>query len=111
MIDNIRHRGLRRLYERGDKSRLRTDIADKAERFLTVLDQAETIEEVDLPGYGLHRLTGNLRGFGASRFQGTTALSSGFVTGMRLISIWLIIIRSGNDGHEKSGASGKNHQA
>ena len=51
MIDNIRHRGLRRLYERGDKSALRTDIADKAERFLTFLDQAETIEEVDLPDY------------------------------------------------------------
>ena len=63
MIDNIRHRGLRRLYERGDKSGLRIDIADKAERFLTFLDQAETLEKVDLPGYGLHRLTGNLRGF------------------------------------------------
>lgn len=63
MITSIRHRGLRRLYEQGDKRGLRTDIANKAERFLTFLDQAETIEEVDLPGYGLHRLTGNLRGF------------------------------------------------
>ncbi len=63
MITTIRHRGLRRLYERGDKSGLRTDIADKAERFLTFLDQAERIDEVDLPGYSLHRLTGNLRGF------------------------------------------------
>ena len=63
MIQHIRHRGLRRLYERGDKSGLRTDIANKAERFLTFLDQAETIDEVDLPGYGLHRLTGNQRGF------------------------------------------------
>ncbi len=63
MIQHIRHRGLRRLYERGDKSGLRTDIANKAERFLTFLDQAETIDEVDLPGYGLHRLAGNRRGF------------------------------------------------
>ena len=63
MIQHIRHRGLRRLYERGDKSGLRTDIANKAERFPTFLDQAETIDEVDLPGYGLHRLTRNRRGF------------------------------------------------
>ncbi len=63
MIEHIKHRGLRRLYERGDKSRLRPDIADKAERFLTFLDQALTVEELDLPGYGLHALTGNLRGF------------------------------------------------
>ena len=63
MIQHIRHRGLRRLYERGDKSGLQTDIANKAERFLTFLDQAETIDEVDLPGYGLHRLAGNRRGF------------------------------------------------
>ncbi|WP_089934918.1 type II toxin-antitoxin system RelE/ParE family toxin [Candidatus Entotheonella palauensis] len=63
MIEHIKHRGLRRLYERGDKSRLRPDIADKAERFLTFLDQAMTVEELDLPGFGLHSLTGNLQGF------------------------------------------------
>ncbi len=63
MIENIRHRGLKRLYQTGDKSRLRPDIADKAERFLSVLDEAVTIRDVDLPGYSLHALTGDMRGF------------------------------------------------
>ncbi|MCP4370849.1 MAG: plasmid maintenance system killer protein [Deltaproteobacteria bacterium] len=63
MIENIRHRGLKRLYQSGDKSRLRPDIANKAKRFLSVLDEAITIEDVDLPGYGLHALTGDKRGF------------------------------------------------
>ncbi len=63
MIENIKHRGLKRLYQSGDKSRLRTDIADKAERFLTALDEATVIKDVDLPGYGLHALKGNKRGF------------------------------------------------
>ncbi len=63
MIENFRHRGLKRLYERGDRSRLRQDIADKAELYLSVLDSAETLEELDIIGFGFHPLTGNLRGF------------------------------------------------
>jgi len=58
----FRHKGLKLLYERGDRSKIRTDIADKAERFLTALSQAEIPADVDLPGYGLHELKGNLKG-------------------------------------------------
>ncbi len=63
MIENIRHRGLKRLYQSGDKSKVRSDIANKAERFLSNLDEATTLKEVDLPGYGLHALTGDKQGF------------------------------------------------
>jgi len=63
MIESFRHRGLKRLYERGDKSRLRSDIADKAALVLSVLDSAETLEELDIAGFGFHPLKGNLRGF------------------------------------------------
>ncbi len=63
MIDNFKHRGLKRLYQTGDNSKLRSDIADKAERFLSVLDEAVCLDDIDLPGYRLHALTGNRRGF------------------------------------------------
>jgi len=63
MIDNFRHRGLKRLYQTGDKSKLRSDIADKVERFLSVLDEAINVADIDLPGYGLHALTRDKRGF------------------------------------------------
>lgn len=63
MIENFRHRGLKRLFAKGDKTRLRPDIAGKAELYLTVLDSAETLEELDITGFGLHPLTGNMRGF------------------------------------------------
>lgn len=62
MIVSFRHKGLRLLYEKGDRSRIRPDIAAKAERILSVLDQAEQPEDVDLPGFGLHALKGNLKG-------------------------------------------------
>jgi proteic killer suppression protein len=60
---NIRHKGLKRLYERGDRSRPRPDIAVKAELFLSVLDEAETIEECDILGFGLHEMKGDRKGF------------------------------------------------
>lgn len=63
MIENIKHRGLKRLHNRNDRSGLRADIVDKAQRFLTLLDEATCIEDVDLPSFGVHPLTGNLRGF------------------------------------------------
>lgn len=63
MIINIKHRGLRLLFEKGDRSRVRADIAAKAERFLDALNVAEAPEEVDLPGYGLHTLKGDMKGF------------------------------------------------
>ncbi len=63
MIENFRHRGLRKLYEKGDRSRLRTDIAEKAELYLSILDTARMVQELDITGFGFHRLTGNLKGF------------------------------------------------
>ena len=63
MIENFRHRGLKKLYERGDKSRLRQDIASKAELYLSVLDSAENLEELDITGFTFHPLTGDMRGF------------------------------------------------
>jgi proteic killer suppression protein len=63
MIESFRHRGLKRLYEKGDRTRLRPDIAEKAELYLSVLDNAEKLKELDITGFSFHPLTGNMRGF------------------------------------------------
>jgi toxin HigB-1 len=63
MIKSIKHRGLRLLLEQDDRSKIRADLAAKAERFLDALDAASKPEDVALPGYRLHRLRGNLQGF------------------------------------------------
>lgn len=64
MIRSFKHRGLRRLHERGDRSGVRPDLVEKIERILTVLDAAPTPQALDLPGYRLHRLKGELKGYG-----------------------------------------------
>lgn len=62
MIRSFRHRGLKRLYERGDRSRLPTEMADKTEDILAALDVARTLENVDRPYFRLHPLTGGRKG-------------------------------------------------
>ena len=63
MIGGFRHKGLKLLYEKGDRRRVRADQADKLERVLARLDQATAPGDMDLPGYRLHPLRGSLAGF------------------------------------------------
>ena len=63
MIAGFAHRGLRRLYERGDRSGVRPDMAAKLERILQRLDTVAAPDQMGLPGYRLHQLAGDLRGF------------------------------------------------
>ena len=63
MIRSFRHRGLKRLYERGDRSRVRADQADRLTIALADLDDARRPSDLDLPGYRLHPLKGDLKSF------------------------------------------------
>ena len=63
MIRSFKHRGLRRLYERADRSGIRPDLRDAVEDILARLDEAEAPRAMDLPGYRLHPLKGELKGF------------------------------------------------
>ena len=62
MIKSFRHRGLKRLYERGDRGKIRADHIDKVERIIARLDEAPHAAHMDLPGFKLHELKGNRAG-------------------------------------------------
>jgi len=63
MIGSFKHRGLKRLYERGDRSKVPADYADKLENILFALDTALVVDALDFPGFHLHPLKGDLKGF------------------------------------------------
>jgi proteic killer suppression protein len=63
MITSFKHRGLKRLYERGDRRGIAPDLLDVVEDILGRLDVATTPRALDLPGYRLHPLKGELKGF------------------------------------------------
>ena len=46
MIRSLRHRGLKRLFERDDRSGIRPDLVDTVQEILTVLDDAATPQGV-----------------------------------------------------------------
>ena len=70
MILSFHHRGLRRLYQRGDNRQIPPQSLEKIERILARLDAATGPRHMDLPGFRLHPLRGPLRGFWAVRVSG-----------------------------------------
>lgn len=89
MIRSFRHKGLRLLYEKGDESRLPADQLGKIERILARLDQASLPSHMDLPGYRLHPLKGELAGFWAVSVTGNWRvifqMTEGHVTEVDLV--------------------------
>ncbi|NDP47839.1 MAG: Killer protein [Sulfuriferula multivorans] len=63
MIKSFRHAGLQSFFEAGSKAGIRPEHSSRLNRILGVLDAAIVIEQVNLPGLKLHKLTGNLDGF------------------------------------------------
>ena len=62
MIVSFRHKGLKLLFEKGDRRRVLPDYADKIERILARLEEASEVGNMDLPGFRLHPLKGDLAG-------------------------------------------------
>jgi proteic killer suppression protein len=62
MIQRFRHRGLKRLYERDERGGVKAEHVARLERILTLLDVAQRLADIDLPGYRLHPLKGDRKG-------------------------------------------------
>ena len=63
MIVSFRHKGLKLLFEKGNRRRVPPEYADKVERILVRLNEATEPASMDLPGFRLHPLKGDLAGF------------------------------------------------
>lgn len=62
MIRSFRHKGLRRLFETGVASGVKASHVKRLRVQLSALDTAQTIEDMDIPGFRLHPLKGKSRG-------------------------------------------------
>ncbi len=81
MIKRFKHRGLKRLYERGDRSGIGSQFVDKVERILARLDEANSPQALDIPGYRLHPLKGDYRGFWSVTVAGNWRIIFRFLKG------------------------------
>ncbi|HMF62072.1 MAG TPA: type II toxin-antitoxin system RelE/ParE family toxin, partial [Vicinamibacterales bacterium] len=65
MIESFRHKGLKRLFENGERKGINPRFVERVENILGLLDAATTVQDVALPSFRLHALTGDLRSFWA----------------------------------------------
>lgn len=63
MIDSFKHKGLKRLFQHGETQGINPELIEKLENILFVLNRARRPEDMNLPGFRLHRLKGDLKGF------------------------------------------------
>lgn len=59
MIKNFKHKGLKQFFINDDKSLLNPQHSARISRVLDRLEVVEKIQDMNLPGYGLHQLTGS----------------------------------------------------
>jgi proteic killer suppression protein len=63
MVRSIRHKGLKRLHEDDDPRGVIAEHVIKPRDILARIDAARTVADMDLPGFRLHPLKGELKGF------------------------------------------------
>ena len=69
MIVSFRNKALKRYWEKSDVKGLRPDWIARISRLLDALDTASRPEDMNVPGFGFHALTGDL----ADRFALTVS--------------------------------------
>ena len=65
MIASFRHKGLRKLFEQDDRSKLNARDVEKVGRILQRLNRSRVAEDMNVPGFRFHPLKGDLRGLWA----------------------------------------------
>ena len=81
MIRSFRHKGLERFFTRGDRSRIDARQADRIERILDRLDSVSLPEDMNVPGYRFHGLTGTRKGEFAVSVSGNWRITFRFADG------------------------------
>jgi proteic killer suppression protein len=62
MIKSFKHKGLEKFYESGSTKGIQANHAKKLRMQLAALGTAQSVDDMDIPGYRLHQLTGERKG-------------------------------------------------
>ena len=82
MIKLFKHKGLKSFYDTGNLSGIQAQHKEKIRMQLVALDTATVVDDLDLPGFRLHSLKGNLKGLWAIDVSKTSALLLNLKTAM-----------------------------
>lgn len=78
MIKSFRHSGLERFFKIGSKAGIQPAHSEKLANRLQLLDFARSPADMNMPGWGLHQLAGDLKGHWAVKVSGNWRLTFAF---------------------------------
>jgi proteic killer suppression protein len=78
MIKNFKHKGLDKFFTEDNRSLLNAKHCERISRLLDRLDSAVTVEDMDLPGYGLHKLHGDRKNTWSVKVSGNWRITFRF---------------------------------
>ena len=87
MIKSFRHAGIERFFKTGSKAGDYPAHAERLANRLQVLDYAKSAADMNMPGWALHKLTGDLKGHWAVKVSGNWRLTFAFEKETRFWSI------------------------
>ena len=81
MIKSFKHKGIERFFRTGDTRGIQTQHAPRLNRLLDALDSAAEVEELNVPGWFLHHLKGEMKNLWSVRVSGNWRLTFVFRDG------------------------------
>ncbi len=70
MITSFKHKGLRSLYQTGNTKGVRPDLSRRIAIILAILDEADSLDDLNRPSLRLHELSGTRKGTWAVNVNG-----------------------------------------
>ena len=81
MIKSFKHKSLEKYYGSGTTKGILANHARKLRMQLAALDTAQTIDDMDIPGYRLHQLSGDRKGIWSITVNANWRLTFEFMDG------------------------------
>jgi len=81
MVNSFRHKGLKRLFDDDDHRGVMAEHLTKLRHILGRLDAADSVEDMDLPGFKLHPMKGDLKGLWAVSVRANWRVTFRFMDG------------------------------
>jgi toxin HigB-1 len=79
MIVSFKHKGLERFFLKGDSSKLNQAHLPRIRKILAQLNTAKNIQDVNVPGWDLHPLKGNLKDHWSVKVSGNYRITFIFI--------------------------------
>lgn len=81
MIQSFRHKGLRKFFESGSVAGIQPHHVKRLRMLLAALDTAQSIDDMNVPGFRLHALKGTDRGRWSVWVNGNWRMTFAFKSG------------------------------